>query len=117
MQLTVLRAAVDELERRAQVPAATLVESFLERITTLDPQLNAFITVTEELARADARRVDEARTRGRRLPLDGLPVAIKDNIDVAGVPTTVASRFFADHLASEDAPAVGRPREAGPIVL
>jgi aspartyl-tRNA(Asn)/glutamyl-tRNA(Gln) amidotransferase subunit A len=91
--------------------------AFLERATEYNPSLNAFLTLTPELAMADAGRVDRAREDGRRLPLDGLVLAVKDNLDVGGVRTTVASRFFESNVATRDAESVRRLRAAGAIVL
>ena len=99
------------------MPAVALAQALLDRIGVLDPLLNAFITVTPELALADARRADEARAAGRPLPLDGMPIAVKDLLDVAGIRTTGASRLFERRVAATDAPAVARLREAGAVVL
>jgi aspartyl-tRNA(Asn)/glutamyl-tRNA(Gln) amidotransferase subunit A len=112
-----LRTLIDESAQRASVPAGTLVEALFERIAEYDPQLNAFYTLTPNLAYADAERVDEARRRGRPLPLDGLPIVVKDNIDVAGVRTSAASRSTDDTPAVKDAPCVARLRAVGAIVL
>jgi aspartyl-tRNA(Asn)/glutamyl-tRNA(Gln) amidotransferase subunit A len=112
-----LRALVDDPGLRAEVPAVEAAEAFLARIHEAQPRLRAFIAVTEEIALADARRVDSARAIGERLPLDGMPLAVKDNTDVAGVRTTVGSRVFADGVATEDAEAVRRLRSAGAVVL
>ena len=112
-----LRAAVDDPGRRATLPAVALTQTLLDRIATLDPLLNAFITVTPEVALADARRADEARAAGGPLPLDGMPIAVKDLVDLAGVRTTGASRLFENRVADADAPAVARLREAGAVVL
>jgi aspartyl-tRNA(Asn)/glutamyl-tRNA(Gln) amidotransferase subunit A len=112
-----LRAAIDDPGRRAEIPATVLAQAFLDRIGELDGLFNAFITVTPELALADARRADEARAAGRPLPLDGMPIAVKDLIDVAGVRMTGASRLFEHRVAEEDAAVVARLREAGAVVL
>jgi len=104
-------------EYRADVAAVTLAEAFLDRIARLDDRYRAFITVTPDVAEADARRVDEARRKGKPLPLDGLPVAVKDSIDIAGTPTTVGSSFFKNHVAGSDAECTRRLREAGAVVL
>ena len=68
------------------------VESYLERIERLNPLLNAYITVRAEEALAEA----ESPPRG---PLYGVPVAVKDVIDVAGTPTTAASKILAENVA------------------
>jgi aspartyl-tRNA(Asn)/glutamyl-tRNA(Gln) amidotransferase subunit A len=112
-----LIAAVDEPDRRAEISALDLTESLLDRIDRYQPVLNAFITITPELARADAARVDEARRQGRPTVLDGMPIAVKDNVDVGGVPTTVGSPRFRDAVAAEDAEAVARLRSAGGIIV
>jgi aspartyl-tRNA(Asn)/glutamyl-tRNA(Gln) amidotransferase subunit A len=113
-----LRALVDEPWRRREVPASELVELVLARIEATAGELNAYITVTADQARADAAATDARRSRGESLgPLDGFPIAVKDNIDVAGVPATRGSRFFAERIPEEDAEVVRRLRAAGAIVL
>jgi len=94
-------------------------EHLLARIDRLDPQLHAFIHFSREEAIQSARLAEEAVQRGRQLgPLHGIPVAIKDNIDVAGSPTTCQSRVLADApVASQDADVVARLREAGAIII
>jgi aspartyl-tRNA(Asn)/glutamyl-tRNA(Gln) amidotransferase subunit A len=111
------RAYVDDPAVRRAMPAVEAATGFLARIDRSQPAFRAFVTVTPELALADARRADVARAAGERLPLDGLPVAVKDNVDVAGVRTTVGSRLFADRIPTRDAPAVERLRRAGAVVL
>jgi aspartyl-tRNA(Asn)/glutamyl-tRNA(Gln) amidotransferase subunit A len=112
---------IAELARRLKarrVTAIDAVEACLERIRERDGELNAFISVAADQAREEARRVDAAIRRGRyRGPLDGVPVSLKDLIDVAGQPTTAASRVRANEMAAGDAPVVVRLRRAGAIVL
>jgi aspartyl-tRNA(Asn)/glutamyl-tRNA(Gln) amidotransferase subunit A len=108
---------IDDPGRRAEVPARDLVEAFLARIAAVGPIVNAYITVTPELARAGAERVDRERAAGRPLLLDGLPVALKDNLDVAGVRTTVGSRVYAERVAARDAAVTERLRAAGAVIL
>lgn len=112
-----VRAAIDDRSRRREIGAVELTSALLERIHRTQPLLSAFITVTDELALADAERVDRAREEGRRLPLDGMPIAIKDNIDVAGERRTVASKWFEDFVPDEDAEVVRRIRDAGGVVV
>lgn len=112
-----LRGLIDDPALRATVPAEELTDAFLDRLEDAQPRLRALITVTEGLARRDARRVQEARARGEPLPLDGMPIVVKDNTDVAGVHTTVGSRLFANRLAQEDADVVRRLRAAGAVIL
>ncbi|MSO30608.1 MAG: amidase [Acidobacteria bacterium] len=90
----------------------------LERIAALNPSVNAFITVLEADALSQARALDEERRQGRsRGPCHGLPISIKDIIDVKGVPTTAASHVRAGHVAQADAPVVARLREAGAVII
>jgi aspartyl-tRNA(Asn)/glutamyl-tRNA(Gln) amidotransferase subunit A len=112
-----IRQLIDAPALRPSVPATTLTEALLERVERLQPQVGALITVTPELALDGARRADEARARGEPLPLDGLPVVLKDNIDVAGVATTVGSRLFAGRIAQADAAVTERLRAAGAVLL
>jgi aspartyl-tRNA(Asn)/glutamyl-tRNA(Gln) amidotransferase subunit A len=112
-----VRQLIDAPALRRSVSATTLAEALLARIERLQPHLRALIAVTPELALDGARRVDEARSRGERLPLDGLPLVLKDNVDVAGVPTTVGSRLFAGRVAQTDADVTARLRAAGAVLL
>ena len=90
----------------------------LDRIARLDPTLHAFITVTGELALEQARVAAAELERGHdRGPLHGVPIALKDLVDMAGVPTTAASAVFADRTATEDAEVVRRLRDAGAVIL
>src|SRR5512146_1886821 len=101
------------------MPSATdLLDAALAAIAEYNAATNAFILVDETGARAAARAVDEERRRGvDRGPLHGMPISIKDLIDVAGQPTTAASRVRAGHVAAEDAPIVTRLREAGAVLI
>jgi aspartyl-tRNA(Asn)/glutamyl-tRNA(Gln) amidotransferase subunit A len=113
-----LQAAIDDPAKRSGIGALELVDALLARTEHAQPVVNGYISVMADAARADARQIDEARARGDAPgPLDGMPVAIKDNIDVAGAPTTVGSRFFGDAPAAEDAEAVRRLRAAGAIPI
>lgn len=111
-----IRALVDDPGLRAGMPAVELAEAFLERLDRAQ-SLHAMITITPELALGEAREVDERRRRAERLPLDGMPIVLKDNIDVAGVRTTVGSRLFAGRTPTEDAEVARRLRDAGAVIL
>jgi aspartyl-tRNA(Asn)/glutamyl-tRNA(Gln) amidotransferase subunit A len=100
------------------VSASELLETYLERIATHDPPLNVFRTITDDLGRVQAARVDAAVRRGEPLgPLAGVPVALKDNIAVAGVRLTAGSGRRAAHVATEDAVVWQRLREAGAVLV
>lgn len=93
-------------------------EARIDRIRRLDPGLKCFITVDEAGALAAARAADEAAREGRWLGLlHGMTVAVKDNIDTAGLRTTSGSLFFKDHVPNADAPAVERLRRAGATIV
>jgi aspartyl-tRNA(Asn)/glutamyl-tRNA(Gln) amidotransferase subunit A len=95
-----------------------LTEACLARIHALNPEINAFITVTEEQALAQARELESELAHGKsRGPLHGIPIAIKDLIDTAGVRTTAASAVFADRVPTQDAKVVRQLNEAGAISL
>jgi aspartyl-tRNA(Asn)/glutamyl-tRNA(Gln) amidotransferase subunit A len=111
-----LRSLVDDPESRTGVPAVELAEAFLGRLERAG-RLHAMITISPDLAITQAREVDERRGVGRRLPLDGMPIVLKDNIDVAGMPTTVGSRLFADRVATEDAEVTRCLGAAGAVIL
>jgi aspartyl-tRNA(Asn)/glutamyl-tRNA(Gln) amidotransferase subunit A len=114
--LDLLAAAA--LLRRGEVSPEDLTQACLARIAALDPALNAFITVTAERALAEARLAGRELARGRpRGPLHGIPVALKDNIDTAGVRTTGAAAAFANRVPAGDAEVARRLREAGAVLL
>ena len=93
-----------------------VVETSLARIDALDPRLGAFQVVATEAARAEAAALS-ARTDLASLPLAGVPVAIKDNIDVAGLPTRHGSAATSTEPAAADDELVRRLRAAGAIVV
>lgn len=106
------------LVRSGHVRSVDLVDASLAAIERRNAELNAFITIFADSARTDAAAADRDAAAGRwRGPLHGLPISIKDLIDVAGTPTTAASRVRASHVASADAPVVARLRAAGAIVI
>jgi aspartyl-tRNA(Asn)/glutamyl-tRNA(Gln) amidotransferase subunit A len=95
-----------------------LLNALLERIGRLDPTLHAFIRLDAEAAMATAKTAETEIASGRlRGPLHGVPVGIKDIIDVAGLPTTCHSKILVDNIAAADAVCVSRLRGAGAIVV
>jgi aspartyl-tRNA(Asn)/glutamyl-tRNA(Gln) amidotransferase subunit A len=106
------------LLRAGGVSATALTDAALESIARDNGRLNAFITVTTDLARADAAAADaDLRTGVDRGPLHGIPISVKDLVDVAGYATTAASRVRQFDRASIDAPVVTRLREAGAVIV
>jgi amidase len=106
------------LVRTRAVSARELVQAHLDRIAAVDPQLNAIVTLDPEAGLAAADAADRALAGGEEPgPLHGLPVAIKDVEDVAGMRTTYGSTLYADHVPDADAEIVTRLRRAGAIVI
>jgi aspartyl-tRNA(Asn)/glutamyl-tRNA(Gln) amidotransferase subunit A len=106
-----------ELLRTRKVSPVELTTASLARIDRLNPTLNAFITVMHEQALADARAAERELARGRRGPLHGIPIALKDLFDTAGVKTTAASELFAERVPTQDAEVVRRLKRAGAVIL
>lgn len=110
-----------ELAERIRTRKASPVEitdAFLERIAAVNPKLNAYVTLVEESARAEARTAETAVTKGGQLgPIHGLPISIKDLQWTRGVRTTSGSKVYEHRIPDEDAPSVERLRAAGGIVL
>jgi len=101
-----------------EISSADLTEAYLARIAAVDPALNCYVSSRIEDARADARDADARRARGeRRSALDGIPVALKDNIDVVGVPTTNGMGPHGNTVPDRDAEVTRCLREAGAVIL
>jgi aspartyl-tRNA(Asn)/glutamyl-tRNA(Gln) amidotransferase subunit A len=113
--------SIGELSRRIHqqtVSPVEVVEACLKRIERLNPTLNAFITVMAHDAREQAKAAQaEIKARKWRGPLHGLPVAVKDLFDTAGVTTTAGAEQFKDRVPDTDADAVKKLRHAGAIVI
>src|SRR5436190_13859776 len=105
-----------ELIRSGEVSSAELVGVCLERIARLDPLLNAFRSVFAERVTMEAQQADARRAGGEERPLLGVPIAVKDDIDVAGVVTRWGTNAV-ETPAREDAEVVRRLREAGALVI
>jgi aspartyl-tRNA(Asn)/glutamyl-tRNA(Gln) amidotransferase subunit A len=104
--------------RARTLTSEALTDQCLQRIETDDRRLNAFILVLSDEARRQAREADRELAAGHdRGPLHGVPISIKDLIDVAGTPTTAASRVRAGHMADRDAPVVALLRQAGAVFV
>ena len=104
--------------RSGRLGARRLLEQCLAAIAEHDPTLNAFITVLADDARRQAEAADAELAAGYdRGPLHGIPLSLKDLIDLAGVPTTAASRVRAQHRAESDAPVAARLRAAGAVFV
>jgi aspartyl-tRNA(Asn)/glutamyl-tRNA(Gln) amidotransferase subunit A len=106
----------EQLRRRA-ISAVELTESVLAQIERLEPHLRAYITLTPELAREQARQAQARLDAGEWNPLLGIPVAIKDNISTRGVRTTCASRILYNYVPPYDATVVARLKAAGAVLV
>jgi aspartyl-tRNA(Asn)/glutamyl-tRNA(Gln) amidotransferase subunit A len=104
--------------RAGEISACEWLDRCLTRIAALDPHLHAFLDCATERARGGARRVDERIARGAPLaPLAGVPLALKDVIDIAGMPTTANSAMLKDAIAESDAVVTKRLKRSGAILL
>src|SRR4051812_5112346 len=111
-------AAAAHAVAHKQLSPVELMKAHLARIDKLDPRLNAFIRLDAEAALESARAAETEASAGRvRGPLHGVPVGIKDIIDVAGLPTTCHSKILDGNMATADAVCVTRLRAAGAIVV
>ncbi len=111
-------SVIAEQIRMRQVSPVELTEQALATIERLDAQLNAFQLVLAERARAAARHAEQEIAAGQyRGPLHGVPVAIKDLLDLAGTPTTAGSRILASNIATSDSFAAERLAAAGAIMI
>jgi aspartyl-tRNA(Asn)/glutamyl-tRNA(Gln) amidotransferase subunit A len=103
---------------RGEITSQQLTEGCLARIEALNPELNAFITITAEEALSQARQADREIAAGRRIgPLHGIPISLKDLIDQKGVRTSAGSLVRKDHVATGDAVVTRRLREAGAVFV
>ena len=107
-----------QLLAEGQATSRELTDACLAAIDAHDQELRAFITVEHDTARSTADASDARRAEGSppRL-LDGLPVAVKDNLDVAGRVTTMGSEIFRDHVPTGSAAVVDRLEEHGAVRL
>jgi aspartyl-tRNA(Asn)/glutamyl-tRNA(Gln) amidotransferase subunit A len=111
-------AQASRLIRSRSLTPIQLTAATLRRIGSHDPKLNAFITVIGEDAMAQARELNREQASGNlRSQLHGIPIALKDNIDAAGAPTTAASNIYRHRVPREDAEVTRRLREAGAVIV
>lgn len=115
------RLTVAELAERIRmkdVSPVDVTEAYLARIEAVDPKVNAYITVTADRAREGARRAaDEIANGEYRGPLHGVPVALKDLFQTAGIRTTAGSKILEDWVPDEDATVTRKLSEAGAVLL
>jgi len=104
--------------QKKEVSPVELTQACLSRIEKFNPSLNAFITVTDTAALEDARQAEAEIARGEwKGPLHGIPLAVKDLVETAGVKTTAASSVLKGYVPTTDAEVIRRLKSAGAIVL
>ena len=109
---------VSQLVKSGQISSTEVTRTILERIERLNPEYKIFNTVSGDLAMEQARAADTEIQSGKyRGPLHGLPVAVKDIIDTAGVRTTYGSGLFREHVPSEDATVIQKFKAAGAVTI
>ncbi len=114
--LTIAEAA-ERIKAKVLSPVE-LTEAYLARIERLNPAINAYVTVTADRARSDAKRAaDEVAAGNYRGPLHGIPIGLKDLYDTAGIRTTMGSIIYKDHIPERDSTAARKLREAGSVLL
>src|SRR5580698_7729044 len=106
------------LLERKKVSPSQVVNDVLDRLQDLNGRLNAYVCVNPEEVRKNAQKAEHEIVHGRyRGPLHGIPIALKDNILTAGIPTTAGSKILKDFVPTEDASVVRRLRSAGAILI
>ncbi len=109
---------LSELIRTRKVSPVEITQTILERIEKLNPVLNAYITITPDLAMKAAQEAEsEIQQKKWRGPLHGVPVAVKDLFDTAGVRTTAASALFKDRVPGQDAEVIRKLKAAGAVLV
>ncbi|HEY8714710.1 MAG TPA: amidase, partial [Candidatus Acidoferrum sp.] len=115
---------IGRLFRNGKLSPVELTELMLERIERLNPKVNAYLTVTAGVARAQAKKAEaelggarKHKARRDRGALHGIPVSLKDNIYTAGIRTTAGSQILRDFIPAEDAAVVTRLKAAGAVIL
>ena len=117
-ELTSLTAtAIAEGVRSKRFSAVEVSKAFLERAKALNPKLNAFLVLFEKEALAQAQAADKAVAEGKKPRLAGVPVAIKDNINIKGAPTTCSSKILAGYVSPYDATVIAKLRAEGAVFL
>ena len=111
-------SGLSKLIENKEVSPVEATEAYLERIQEVDPKLNSYITVTGERALEDARQAEQEIAQGKhRGPLHGVPVAVKDQFNTAGIRTTGGSKILEDFVPDEDATVMANLKNAGAVLL
>ena len=109
---------ISERIRSGEVSPVELTQKSLERAEQLQPQLNAFLEIWHEEAIDRAQKAESEIAAGNYIgPMHGVPIALKDLVDVAGKPTTAASKVLQRNIATEDATITTRLKQSGAIII
>ncbi len=115
-QLTIKQASLKL--NKGEITSLELTKSVLQRIKEVEPKVDAYITITEELALKQAKASDERRKKGKALsPIDGIPFAIKDLFNTKGVRTTAASKILEDFVPQFESTATQKLWDAGAVLI
>lgn len=115
--MSTIRELHQQLIQR-EISAVELAEQTFQRITQVEPEVHAFLTLTRERALAQARRVDEKIRAGEALsPLAGIPVALKDNLCTIGAPMTCASKILQGYMPPYESTVTHKLDEAGALFM
>ena len=106
-----------ELLHRKELSSVELTQTILARIEELEPKIRAFVTITPEIALEQARQADQRMASGDVHPLTGVPMQIKDNMCISGIPTTCSSRMLEKFIPPYNATAVERLYSQGAVLL
>jgi aspartyl-tRNA(Asn)/glutamyl-tRNA(Gln) amidotransferase subunit A len=115
--ITLTLTEASALLRAGQVTSVELTQAALDRILAVDNDIQAFLTLTPELAMEAAQAADERLARGSHTPLLGIPIAVKDVLCVEGVPCTCGSRILEDFVPPYSATAVAKLQALGAVIL
>ena len=114
--LTITEAS--RLIKAKELSPVELTDAYLDRIERLDRTLKAYVTVTVDRAKSDAKDAEAAILAGQYLgPLHGIPIGLKDLYDTEGIPTTANSKLFQNRVPNQDGTVVKRLRLAGTVLL
>lgn len=114
-KLTITQVKKD-LEKK-KYSSRELTQAYLDRISHVDPTINAYVTVTEEEALKNAKAADEKRASGSDEALLGIPLSIKDNFSTNGIKTTASSKVLENYIPPFDATVVTKLKDAGMVLL
>lgn len=110
--------AIADLIKRQEIPAEEITEIFIERIERINPIVNAYCTLTLDIARDQAKKSDRAVKKGEKLGiLNGVPASVKDLLLMKGVRTTFGSKIYENYVPDEDSVALQRIKDAGSVIL